>query len=68
MRLIHQEIARQQGLPNQTAAATWLREQGLVPHHAGGSTVQLVPIELHGAPRSGFNGIRHMGGAFELRN
>jgi hypothetical protein len=60
MPLIHQEVARLQGLPTQTAGEAWLRQQGLTPHHAGGNTVQLIPRDLHG-------GVRHMGGARELR-
>jgi hypothetical protein len=61
MPLIYQEVARLQGLPNQTAGQSWLSQQGLSPHHAGGNIVQLIPTPLHG-------GLRHMGGAWELRN
>jgi RHS repeat-associated protein len=61
MPLIYEAVARQQGLPNPTAAQNWLFEQGLTPHHAGGDAVQLIPRQLHG-------NVRHMGGAWELRN
>ncbi len=61
MPLIHQAVAKQQGLPNQTAGKQWLSDQGLTPHHSGGTSVQLVPTDLH-------DGVRHMGGASELRN
>jgi len=61
MPLIHDHLARQMGLANQTAAKTWLSKQKLTPHHAGGSKVILVPMALH-------DGVRHMGGASELRS
>jgi hypothetical protein len=59
--LIYKEVARVKGLPNPTAAQNWLAEQGLTPHHAGGNSVQILPRRLH-------EGVRHMGGAWELRN
>ncbi|HWO23230.1 MAG TPA: DUF4157 domain-containing protein [Kofleriaceae bacterium] len=64
MSKIWQALADQRpdlNLANQTQAKQWLSERGLTPHHAGGDTVQLIPTKLHG-------GIRHTGGAFELRN
>ncbi|MFN5530898.1 MAG: polymorphic toxin-type HINT domain-containing protein [Planctomycetaceae bacterium] len=53
-----------------TCAATrkWLRENEFVLHHAGGDTFQLLDGKLHGATAWGSNGVRHMGGAFDLRN
>lgn len=60
MKLMWQKVAEVHGLPNQTAGQNWLRERGLSPHHAGGYKVQLIPTKLH-------DGIRHTGGAFELR-
>jgi hypothetical protein len=59
--LIWEAVARQQGLPNQTAGRRWLRDQNLTPHHAGGNAVQLIPSSLH-------TGVQHTGGAWELRN
>ena len=58
--LIHQKLAALRGLPNQTAARAWLKQQNLSPHHAGGDLIQLVPRKLHG--------IDHMGGSWQLRN
>jgi RHS repeat-associated protein len=59
--LICEQLAREQGLPSISAARRWLQQQGLALHHAGGDTVQLVPLDLH-------DGVRHLGGAWELRN
>jgi hypothetical protein len=61
MPLIYEKLAQEMGLPNPTAARNWLADQGLTPHHAGGNSVQLIPRDLHG-------GVRHTGGAWELRN
>jgi hypothetical protein len=61
MPLVYEQLAQQEGLANPTVARNWLAEQGLTPHHAGGNTVQLIPTDLHG-------GVRHIGGAWELRN
>jgi RHS repeat-associated protein len=60
MPLIHQAVADEKNLKNQTAGRNWLSEEGLTPHHAGGSKVQLVPTKLH-------DGVRHTGGASDLR-
>jgi hypothetical protein len=61
MPLIYQALADSRpDLANATQARNWLSANGLTPHHAGGDTVQLIPTRLHG-------GIRHTGGAFELR-
>lgn len=60
MPLIHQAVADEKGLANQTAGRNWLSREGLTPHHAGGNAVQLVPTELH-------DGVRHTGGANDLR-
>jgi hypothetical protein len=63
---IHQEIAQREGwlkpdgTPNASRAKAWLSERSLTPHHAGGNDVQLIPTPLH-------DGVRHSGGAFELR-
>lgn len=61
MPMIHRQLAADMGLPNQTAAKNWLSTNGLTPHHDGGNRVILVPTSLH-------DGIRHTGGAYELRN
>jgi hypothetical protein len=67
MPAIHREIARRNGwlnrdgTPNAAAAQRWLAQQRLTPHHAGGDVVQLIPRDLH-------EGVRHTGGAWELRN
>ena len=52
-----------------TRVQEWLRNQQLSPHHAGGNEFQLIPWALHGNPSHvpPINGIRHMGGAFDLR-
>ena len=42
------------------AVKRMLIKKGLTPHHSGGKLVQLIPKKLHG-------GVRHMGGASELR-
>jgi len=48
----------------------WLRSEGLSAHHSGGNSFQLIPWELHGNPSAipPINGVRHMSGAFDLRN
>jgi hypothetical protein len=46
----------------------WLRDNQYVLHHSGGDNFQLLDAKLHGAGAWGENGIRHMGGAFDLRN
>jgi RHS repeat-associated protein len=61
MSKIHAALAKRMGLPNQTAAKNWLSANKLTPHHAGGSKVILVATALH-------DGIRHTGGAHDLRN
>ncbi|AKJ29571.1 RHS repeat-associated core domain-containing protein [Caldimonas brevitalea] len=62
MPLIYERMAAREPerFANPTAARTWLSNEGLTPHHAGGTRVLLVPTVLHG-------NVRHMGGAFELR-
>jgi phage head maturation protease len=68
---IRKEIARKKGWVNsrgegiEARAKKWLREQNLIPHHAGGDSVLLIPAKLHGG--YGHQGVRHMGGAFGLR-
>jgi len=59
-KLMWEQVAKQQGLPSPNAAKKWLSNNGLSPHHNGGYSVILVPMKLH-------DGIRHTGGAFELR-
>jgi hypothetical protein len=67
MSLIHEHIARRKGWlkadgsGNAAKARKWLSENNLTPHHAGGSSVQLIDSDLHDT-------IRHTGGAFDLRN
>jgi hypothetical protein len=51
-----------------TKTEEWLTANEYVLHHAGGNTFQLLDGRLHGATAWGYNGIRHMGGAYELRN
>jgi hypothetical protein len=58
---IWQEIARQRGLPNPTAAKNWLKDNDLTPHHHWGEEVHLVPKNLN-------KKIGHSGGAWQLRN
>jgi hypothetical protein len=59
--LICEQLAREKQLPSISAARRWLQQRHVALHHAGGNTVQLVPLDLH-------DGIRHTGGAWELRN
>lgn len=61
MPVTHKAIADRYKLPNQTAGKEWLSERELTPHHAQGTSVQIVPTKLHG-------GVRHTGGASGLRN
>lgn len=58
--LIHQAVANEFSLPNQTAGLNYLSQSELTPRHAGGNSVQLVPTALH-------DGVRHTGGASDLR-
>ena len=60
MPLIHDAVAKEYGLPNQTAGKNMLSTERITPHHAGGNTVNLVPTDLH-------DGVRHTGGASDLR-
>ena len=48
----------------------WLDQEKLSPHHAAGNNFQLIPWSMHGNPSAvpPINGIRHMGGAYDLRN
>jgi hypothetical protein len=46
----------------------WLTTNEYVLHHAGGQLFQLIDARLHGATAWGYNGLRHMGAAFNLRN
>ncbi len=45
---------------NKNAAKRWLKEMGLTPHHFDGTTIQLIPTDLHG-------NIPHIGAASDLR-
>ena len=62
-------IAEEKGWTQQ-GVKDWLNSERLSPHHAGGNDIQLIPWELHGNPSAvpPMNGIRHMGGAYNLRN
>jgi len=55
-----------QGRPTAAAGLQYMEALGLVPHHAGGTNVQLVPQGLHGSS-AGRIGVPHVGGAAELR-
>ncbi len=54
------------GQPTAAAGLEYMERLGLVPHHAGGTTVQLVPQGIHGSA-AGRIGIPHIGGASGLR-
>lgn len=54
------------GLPTAAAGLEYMNQLGLVPHHAGGARVQLVPAGLHGSAY-GRIGVPHAGGATDLR-
>ncbi|MBK6687701.1 MAG: hypothetical protein IPG45_24720 [Deltaproteobacteria bacterium] len=54
------------GRPTAAAGLEYMERLGLVPHHAGGTRVQLVPHGLHGSS-AGRIGIPHTGGAADLR-
>lgn len=59
--LVNQAVAKEYGLPNQTAGQNLLRELELTPHHVeDGETIQLIPTALH-------SNIPHIGGASILR-
>jgi hypothetical protein len=62
-------LAEQKGWTQQQAKE-WLTKERLSLHHSGGNDFQLIPWELHGNPSAvpPIQGIRHMGGAFDLRN
>jgi hypothetical protein len=60
MPLIWEKVAQLYNLPSNNAARNWLSSKQLTPHHVNGNTIQLIPRKLH-------SGIRHTGGAFELR-
>jgi hypothetical protein len=51
-----------------TRAQQWLSQNRLSPHHSGGNNFQLVPWDLHGNPSANIPGVRHQGGAYDLRN
>lgn len=54
------------GKPTAAAGAEYMGRIGVVPHHAGGTLVQLVPHGIHGSA-AGRIGIPHLGGASDLR-
>ncbi|VAW75612.1 hypothetical protein MNBD_GAMMA12-3828 [hydrothermal vent metagenome] len=75
MPLIQAEIALQKGFikadrtPNVAAAKFWLVKNKLTPHHDPfTNTVITLPGALHGIPGHFPQGVRHMGGAFRIRN
>jgi hypothetical protein len=53
-------IARQRKLPSRNAAKKLLKLLGLTPHHADGTTIELIPTTLH-------KNIPHIGSASDLR-
>jgi hypothetical protein len=74
MPLIREHIARQfgwynkRGEPDANRVQDWLNEENLIPHHAGGTKVQLIPAPLHGCPAWDYQGVRHTGGAKQQRD
>ena len=60
MPLIWRQIAEEKGFGSSNAARTWLSQENLTPHHAGGNSVELIPSKLHGD-------VRHTGSASEMR-
>lgn len=59
--LVNQAVAKEYGLPNQTAGQNLLRDLELTAHHVeDGKTIQLIPTALH-------SNIPHIGGASFLR-
>jgi hypothetical protein len=58
---VYDRVAKDQGLPNRTAAQQWLSARHLTPHHVpDGATIELIPWDLH-------KYVPHLGGAFGLR-
>jgi len=55
------------GKPTAAAGLAYMERIGVVPHHAGGDRVQLVPHGIHGSA-AGRVGVPHVGGASDLRN
>jgi hypothetical protein len=55
---------------NVTKVREWLQRERLTPHHTSGNEFQLIPWELHSNPSANppVRGIRHTGGAYDLRN
>ena len=58
---VYDAIAVQRGLPSRNAAKELLRQQGLTPHHLDGTTIQLIPTDLHG-------NVPHIGSASDMRH
>ena len=55
------------GQPTAQAGLEYMERLGLVPHHAGGQKVQLIPQSLHGSA-GGRIGVPHTGEASKLRS
>jgi hypothetical protein len=63
-------IAEQKGWTQQQVN-DWLKEKEYSLHHSGGNhEFQLIPRKLHGdlTAEPPAQGVRHQGGAYELRN
>lgn len=58
--LVYKRIAEERRLPSDAAARSWLRKEGLTPHHVDRKQIQLIPTALHG-------NVPHTGGASVLR-
>ncbi len=57
---VYDYVAKQKNLPSRNAAKNYLRDADLTPHHLDGTTIQLIPSELH-------NSVPHIGSASDLR-
>lgn len=55
------------GKPTAAVGLEYMERLGVVPHHAGGTKVQLVPHGIHGSAAERI-GVPHAGGASDLRN
>ncbi|WP_411680968.1 HNH endonuclease [Clostridium thailandense] len=58
--LVYEKLKEIKKFKSKNEAQNWLREKGLTPHHKDGTTIELIPTDLHG-------NVPHIGSASDLR-
>ncbi|MFT0800949.1 HNH endonuclease [Bacillus swezeyi] len=57
---VYERIMEDKNLKSLNQAKIWLRKEKLTPHHLDGTTIQLIPTDLH-------KNVPHIGSAPDLR-